>query len=378
MPNKTSKHGFALIVVLFIVMAITILSLGFLSRSSTASIAGNNMEICIQTGYLAESGLDHARSLILNPQDIATGYWTGATAQQLVTGSDDYYDVSVTKLGELNYRINSTGYKLRDSEQIGRSSLQAELRLDPCIALWTGSSAVTFETVINGDVYCSGNLAVNGQINGDASASGDIFGTNVTGRISSRVSSPPLGLPGLNVLNFSSQYYYNNSGPYSVGIVAPGVCNELGLGPNPGNPAGVYYCNGTLDLTGNTFINGMLVVKDDLRIWYGAPVSITAVKNFPALLVGHDITMESNNSNLTVTGLAQVGNHIDMQNKFGGRITISGALVALGDGIKNTMGCTCNITVFPNKAAIETWGGSGNVQRWSPAVGTIFKSIKRQ
>ena len=83
--------------VLFIVMVITVLSLGFLSRSDVELACGRNMVLRTQMDYLAESGLEHARGLILNPQDVAAEYWTGAAGQQLVAGSDDYYDVEVIR-----------------------------------------------------------------------------------------------------------------------------------------------------------------------------------------------------------------------------------------------------------------------------------------
>ena len=94
--NKTSIKGAALLVVLFIVMLITISSLGFLSRSNVELATGQNMALRIQMDYLAESGLEHAKGLILNPQDISSEYWTGATSQQLVAGND-YYDIAVVR-----------------------------------------------------------------------------------------------------------------------------------------------------------------------------------------------------------------------------------------------------------------------------------------
>ena len=96
MTNQNSKNrGSALLVVLLIVMAATILSLGFLSRSDVELACGQNMTLRTQMDYLAESGLEHARGLILNPQDVETEYWAGAVRQQLVAGSDDYYDINL-------------------------------------------------------------------------------------------------------------------------------------------------------------------------------------------------------------------------------------------------------------------------------------------
>ena len=126
--NKKARPGAALLVVLFIVMAITILSLGFVSRSDVELACGQNMLLRTQMDYLAESGLEHARGLILNPQDVASEDWTGIhTELQLVEGSSDYYDVTVSRdysdPNDLcNYIINCNAYRLEGGEKTGRSS----------------------------------------------------------------------------------------------------------------------------------------------------------------------------------------------------------------------------------------------------------------
>ncbi len=68
--QNAGRPGVALLVVLFIVMVITVLSLGYLSRSDVELACGENMILRTQMDYLAESGLEHARGLILNPQDV--------------------------------------------------------------------------------------------------------------------------------------------------------------------------------------------------------------------------------------------------------------------------------------------------------------------
>lgn len=375
--NKTKRRGLALLVVLIIVMTITVLSLGFLSQSNVELACGENMILKTQMDYLAESAMEHAKGLILNPQDVASEYWTGATGQQLVAGSDDYYDVSVTKLGELDYRITSTGYREKGGQKIGSSSLTAELRLDPCIAYWqTDSQAISSAVTINGDVYCDDDLVIAGIVNGDVYAKEQITGS-ATGQEHSFVGSPPVSLPGLVLGDFSSQYYYNGLGPYSVQPLDPNYDSWF-PGPGENNPACVYYRNDDLELKGDINITGMLVVTHDLKLKENCNLTITAVKSFPALIVGHDIKVDNVGAALSVTGFAQIDHHIDMKDKAGSSIDVFGALYVLGDGIKNTGGCSVSITAAPNKAAIEIWPEPDTAQRWSPAAGAFFKGIERQ
>ena len=376
MKNKNSRKGAALLIVLFIVMAITIIALGVIARGDIELISGQNMELRMAMDYLAESGLEHARGLLLNPQEISGEYWTGATGLQLVAGSDDYYDVSVTKLSETNYQITSTAYRQQGSEQIGRSSVTAEIRLDPCIAFWQNNNQqINAQVTVNGDIYSENEWRIYGNINGDVFSKRDIYNYSViTGQQVANVVDAPASLPGFNYADFQS-YYYIGSDVYSVQQIAPGVYNNLFLGPSVSNPAGVFYCNGTLELQDTVNINGTLVVKNDFKIRENAVVSITAVKNFPALLVGHDLKMEELSSTIEIAGYAQIDHHIDMRDKVGGNIRVTGALYILGDGIINTDGCTVEITAAPNKASIQRWYSDGSVTHWSPAAGAFFKSI---
>jgi len=380
------RRGLALLVVLIIVMTITVLSLGFLSRSDVELACGENMILKTQMDYLAESALEHAKGLILNPQDVALEYWAGAAGQQLVAGSDDYYNVVVVRddPNYCNYFINGEAYRLKGAEQVGRSSLTAELRLDPVIAYWCGgSTAISDQTVINSDMYCGGIISGAGPIYGDAYAWDVVTATNVQGQRYEGVRPPPVPEPGLTYGDYKLSYRIGAQS-YSVSALPPGTYSDLTLAPTVDNPAGIYYCSGNLTFTGNVNITGMLVVKGTLKIAEYSDVSITAVKNFPALLANFGLTfIDSGDPNdagarLSITGLAQMGSTIDMGNLAGSHMEVFGALVSQSSGIINTSGCTVNITAAPDKSAIERWPAADTPVRWTPAAGAFFKGIERQ
>ncbi len=377
--NKINRRGAALLVVLFVVMAITILSLGFLSRSDVELACGGNMILRTQMDYFAESGLEHAKGLILNPQDVDSEYWTGAMGQQLVAGGDDYYDVNVVKLGdECNYQIVCEAYREKNGEKIGRSRLEAELRLDPCIVYWAGTSTTISQRItINGDVYCNGNPSGNGYVVGDVFATGSITATNITGQKNEAVTETPVNWPGLVINDFSSNYYIN-SVSYSVGVIGPDISNVT-LGLSEGNPAGIYYCNdpnNPVSLGGNVTINGTLVVDGDLTI-SGINNVIDAEKNFPALLVSGEVIVEDG-ATLVVKGLAQIGQRIAVD-AGAQNMDIYGGLFIANGGIEgsSSSSISINITAAPAIASIQTWTASGTARRWSPAAGAFFRSIRR-
>jgi len=373
--NNPNRRGVALLVVLVIVMAVTVLSFGYIARTDIELACGTNTLLRMQTDYLAESGLVHAKGLILNPQDVEAGFWTGAEELQLGSGDDDYYyDVSVAQigLGQCNYRITSTGYRQKSGEiqMLGRSSLTAELRLDPCIAYWAGSATtIPAAVTINGDVYCNGNLSNNGNI------SGDVFAANLTGdgRLYPK-DQLSVNWPGLEANDFSSQYYYTED----TSCWAQDFDPNIPLVPNDINRAGVRYCSGNMELSGNVSITGMLAVSGDLTV-SGAGNVITAVKNFPALLVGGEVLVKDAGT-LEINGLAVITERLRVDpNAANFSVTVSGGLFIENGGIDvETAGAgTINITAAPVKAALQTWPNPGSAARWRQAGGAFFKSIER-
>lgn len=315
--SKGNRKGAALLVVLFIVMAVTILSLGFLSRSDVELACGRNMNLRTQIDYLAESGLEHARGLILNPQDVASEYWTGDTGQQLVAGSDEYYDIEIVRddsdpTDRCNYTIDCNAYWMEDGERIGRSEVTAELRLDPCISLWIGTDATVWNgIVVNGDVYSNGLLTNSGTIDGDAFAD-SLSGNGITGQLKS-VTDLSLDWPRVTVSDFTTNY--------ATQTISSGTLSGQTYGPY--NPVRVCYRNGNLILAGDVRIEGMLIVNGDLLV-QGNRNIVTAAKKCPALLVTGDLIVGSG-GDFDVEGLAVIDDDLQV-NAGSGNLSVLGGL----------------------------------------------------
>ncbi|MHC4536562.1 MAG: LamG domain-containing protein [Planctomycetota bacterium] len=351
LKTKTGKRGAALLIVLFIVMVITISSLGFLSRSDVELACGQNMALRIQMDYLAESGLEHAKGLILNPQDISSEYWTGATDQQLVAGND-YYDVAVVRddsdpANRCNYIIDCNSYRLRNAEKIGRSNIRAELRLDPCVAFWSGNNTTVWSGfTINGDVYCNSILVNTGTIDGD------VFANTLIGSISGKqkaVGDLSLAWPRVTVADFTSNYTTQT-------ISSSSLSGQI-LGPY--NPVRVCYRNGDLLLAGNVQIEGMLVVDGDLTVQGNVAGinTITAAKNLPAILVTGNLIIGDNGA-LEVNGLAVVDGAMQVSADAAG-ISILGGLFVNGGIVETTADSSGN----------DNTGTLYNGPTWQPSGG---------
>ncbi len=340
----TNKPGMALLVVLFLVMVATILSLSFLSRSDVELACGENMALREQMDYLAESGLEHAKGLLLNPQDVGSEYWTGASGQQLYSGQD-YYDVNVVKISDCNYQITSCAYRMKGSEQIGRSLLIGELRFNPCVAFWTaGSSSISADTTINGDVNCGGSFTNDGTIKGDVFAANPLeINPPVSGQKYGIEKAVAAGVtnPGLNISNFTPYYSTADS-------------------------------NGNVELISQNLTVNRIVVDCNLVI-DGGIIKITAVKNSPALLVGNKLTLK-NGAVLEVNGFAQTANGLSVDS--GTEVKISGALFIVGTGGISGGGKVV-ITADPLKASLQIPAAMGGPITWSPAAGAFFRGIRR-
>jgi len=200
---------------------------------------------------------------------------------------------------------------MKDDQEIGRSSLSAQLRLDPCIALSVGQSTTLWDTVtVYGDVNCIGNLTNHGKIYGDVFAD-DLIGIPMyPNQEKSRqvLQNLSFSQPNLTVADFLSRYSYGSLSGQTFG---------------PYDPSKVCYSWSSLTLTGDISINGMLLVDGDLTI-SGVNNVIVAGKNLPALYVTGDLIIEKD-ANLQITGLAVVGNRV-LINDNANNLNITGGL----------------------------------------------------
>ncbi|MBN1392917.1 MAG: hypothetical protein JW947_08960 [Sedimentisphaerales bacterium] len=346
--NRTNRAGTALLVVLFIVMTITILSLGFLSRSDVELACGANMILKAQMDYLAESGLEHARGLILNDSNYSED-WTAM--RQKLYDSNDYYDISIVRSGWCNYKITCDAYREKSGERTGRSSLEAELRLDPCIAFWSQTNtAISNNVTINGDVYCNGTLTNNGTINGDVFAGSSAGSGIIKGR---QKAAGDLSL----------EWPQITAGDYSPSQTIE--ANSISMS----NLAGVLYCPNDIELSGDVNVSGMLIIDGNLTIT-GIGNVITAGEHLPAMLVSGNLIIESG-GNLNVYGLAVVngGAEIDDDTVITGGLFVGNGITGAGD---------ITITATPSETAITTWPDAENPARWVQASGAFYKSIQRK
>jgi len=360
------RGGVALLMVLLIVVAITILATGFLAGTDAELACGANTLLRVQMDQLAQSGLEHARGLILHPQEVPASFWTnGATAQQLVAGSQDYYDIAKIEQPDsgdyCTYDIQCEAYrKLAGGEKTGRSRLAATLRLDPCVALAVGANTTLWSGVkVYGDVYAWNGLTNNGAIYGDVFAA-SFAGTGAkTGQLISPPTLPADWWPPV------TSAYVNPDPDYANRTVSGTLSNATW------QPA-IWRSDDSLVLAGNVTMQGMLLVVGDLTI-RGNANTIRAAQNLPALYVSGKLEIEDV-SDLRIDGLVVVGGDVHISSPAS--VTIAGGLFVGGALNLEGPGSALTIIADPMRAAIVA-GTTGSQTAWSPAAGGFFKSIRR-
>ena len=388
--NKNCKSGAALLIVLFVIMVITLVGMGFIAKTDSELACGNNMVLRTQMDNLAKSGLEQAKGLLTNPWDVSVSsgkYWLGQTGIQF-DGDNDYYDIQVLKdsagtTPRSQYSITSTGYRMRNSDIVGQSKLNAKLRFDPAIAIYCESMlTLTSGYKIYGDAYSQ--MFFNNDkatINGDVYSNDMVMNTGtITGQISQFLIQAPVEFSNINYADFTTAYKHEDGSTYSVTAKASGTYNNQTWAYSSSNPAGVFYCNGNLTLNGNMTINGMLVVNGILTI-SGTGNTIDAVRNYPAIVVNGGLLIKSGAA-LTVNGLVQVRDDVSVA---GGATTvnvkINGALyVQFGPmGPFTSIMGSFVVNADPIESAIQIWPSSipGQPYRWISAGGAYMKKVSR-
>jgi hypothetical protein len=191
---------------------------------------------------------------------------------------------------------------------------------------------------IIGDVY--GVLPGSGSINGDC------------------FTVPPVNKPVIDYILLTSKFSKLPAG-------GP-VLNDTSLGGS----TEVFYESSDLEIKKNVTINGCLAVSGNLTVSSTSNI-ISAKKNVPAIYVSGNLIIKES-AEITVTGLVLVDGQIELNNSS---VSITGSLFTVG-GINCSGSGYFTVTAAPVKAAIYDWP-SGSKNRWSPAAGAFYKSIKR-
>ena len=342
--HARGRRGFILILVLGLTVVVTTLGISFLESNSTAMPEAVNRAAAARARYLAESGIALGTRYLMHPPSTVApgGYWTGGTGIA-IDATSDYTNVVIAQdaVDPKLFTIAAMGIvKDPDGAIRGKRSSAAQV-IVPDDGKWhipyaiLGSSMTIPATVtVQGDIHANGTLLGFGNCTGNVSASGlaNWMGTGPPASVTSWTAqyARPLADPTLyatyNIRGSSYTAYLHNK----LTLSSPDATALNAIDMSATNPGRIIMAPvGDLVFKSNVVLTGTLVVQGNLTIENGAV--LTAVPDFPALVVTGDILFKKAGMNAQVIGSVICGGRFDDANKAGASLQVTGACIA-GNG----------------------------------------------
>lgn len=350
------RRGYILIVILGFAAVVTSLGLAFLDSHSTVVPEAVNRYGAIRAQYMAESGVAIANHFLMYPPTTVSGcaYWPGAN-NIAVDASSDYTNVTVVQDASNSdvFTVTALGVALNpDGTVRGKRTVTAKVarpagRMAKIpYALLGNAGAMAGSTFgiqwndppikVYGNLHAQGgSMWSAGFCNGAVSATGSVCwsGCGGTGPPTSVVAgAASFSIPPMSPMNY--QTYTLNGTTYAAATAATG---DWGVGEGAAitaildssmatNPGRVIYRSGNLRLRTNFNVNCTLAVTGALTI-DGTGIQVTAVQDFPALVLAGNLTFGSANRNASLVGPVYIGGYLMDGNNSGAGLNVTGACI---------------------------------------------------
>jgi len=125
----------AMLTVLFIVFAVVVVAMGYLSRSNSSLACGQNLCLRNRSDGLAWAGLEHARAIIQSYRTTPLNESISISLPPYTLGADWYYDLNIyasePNVSDPNNRICTyevTSEAWYGTDERARSFLRADIR----------------------------------------------------------------------------------------------------------------------------------------------------------------------------------------------------------------------------------------------------------
>ncbi|HVP11670.1 MAG TPA: hypothetical protein VMV94_10840 [Phycisphaerae bacterium] len=354
-PSRPSlrRRSYILILVLGFTAVVTALGWAYLTEHSTVMPEAVNRYGGVRAQYLAESGVGIASHFLMYPPTTVGGcdYWHGATGIA-VDSTNDYTDVTVAQdaTNSDTFTITAVGVaKNPDSSIRGKHTVTAKVirpaqnKVKIPYALLGDASLMSggsFEVPSSVNVY--GNVHANGgQLWGYGWCNGAVTATDWLCWMSCGGSGPPTSvtgwvssysLPSFSAANYASYtvngntytaYAYSDSNIDATKSATLNAALDATMATNPGR---IVTRSGNLSLNNGTVVNATLVITGNCQL-NGDTVQLTAVQDYPALVIIGNLVAQKDNTTTTVVGSLYVSTVIMDNNKNGTRLNVTGACI---------------------------------------------------
>jgi hypothetical protein len=328
----------ALVLVVAVLATATILGYAMLASSTLQSEISSNLMQAAGAEYVAESGVNVGIYYLQYPAAApaswtnTTGYTLYATNVPVNDGTQSNFDLSVKANPQPNvYTIEATGRPSTGSafSHTATAVVTVNRVQIPGAGVFGGSIAIPSRTTFSSNGV-AGALAI--QANGIITQSG--------GTISGTQSPAPLSSNAYIVPDSSSVNFFGvgtSSGNYlwtdNVTLGTPQLitASTLTVSKLPAqlssNPAGIFYHDGDLTVTGNVTINGTLIIRNGTLTVQGN-LTLNPAAQFPALICEDNAIIKGADRVLTANGVVFFGMGFSWTgSNTGSSLIINGALL---------------------------------------------------
>ena len=359
--SDSPARGFALLLVMILVVSGVVLGFAYLSSASLKVTIANNYCQMSRARYLAESGLEHALFTLRFDPDAIENKLLGP---YYADDSSDYYYVYAQKAPESDglYRLTAiaiVGGVQRSSSMTIYRSPGEQIQVEQGIFVASGAIWLPWGLTLNGDVHVNGALYNMALVNGDATTTGSL--SDPWERIdgSTDDDADPVDAPDIQLSDYFS---YSVSGENSTATQFENAdmtaSTELANGGaiTETNQAGVVRLDpnvgDTLTLHDNLNFTGTIIVQGDL-VLDGSNIELTATDGFPAIIVTGTIYVTDRAQNVTINGLVVANQGIDSDGWTpNASTTINGAVVSTTVGYNSALSGNHTLNYDADRAAI--------------------------
>lgn len=371
------RRGYILIAVLGLAAIVTTMGLSFINAHATVAPMANNRFRAARARYLAESAAAVATHYLMVPPTTVSGWdsWTGTTGLS-IDATSDFADVAVVQDGAdpYQYTITATGvaHDFDGVTVLAKHTITAQVLRSrggkwriPYAYLATSNTWIPSTAHIDGDLHANGSLAGQARCENDITATGAIAWSSAWTPSSITPGADAFVAPPVNAALYTNysikgeNYTAYTSWPYNdiYRIEAETLNAQDWSATNPGRI--IVVKSGDFILQSGVALNGTLVVQGNLLVQSGT-AAITAVPDYPALVVTGNIGFRSANTTLRVTGSVLCGGLIE----DGGRavnMRVTGACIVRGGFDTVGSGDTFQFTWNAERAEFWDFAVSGDL-----------------
>jgi hypothetical protein len=332
----SARRGVALLLVLIILAAGTLVTMRYLQAASERLVLTQMLVDSKKAGYVADSGISEACYWLRHPELTSGVAWTGVAGRRPDTASADFYNVTIgPKTGKPNwYVVSSEGHRVDGAGNGTVRTVTADFQMYYGFAeavTTLNDLKIPAGVRITGNVYASNNLDNSGTIDGSVWVGNHLANTGtITGMTNLNCALRSIGSYPVDTIIV----YLHKGNNYIVDTILVNSTTNQTWGSSSGNPMGVWYRNGDLVLNGTTTVEGTLHVRGNLWLAAGSTTVITPKANWPAMLVSGELKLLGDGAVATINGAVIACNTMKTETNSApnARLTINGPVVFPGGG----------------------------------------------